>query len=54
MPWVRQAPRIVVPAGTVTSSPSIVSEMAGGASITGAVGGRLARAGGVSRMSVSG
>ncbi len=49
MPCVRQAPRIVVPAGTVTASPSIVSEMAGGASTPARCGGRLARAGGVTQ-----
>ena len=52
MPWARQAPRIVVPAGTVTAAPSMVSSIGGGASTTGAAGGFDARAGGVSRMSV--
>ena len=49
MPWARQAPRIVVPAGTVTAAPSMVSSIGGGASTTGAAAastrGRAASAG---------
>ena len=51
MPCSRQAPRIVVPAGTVTASPSIVTSTGGGAWTGGGAGGRDARAGGVTRMS---
>ena len=54
MPCWRQAPRIVVPAGTVTASPSMVSAIGGGASTTGACGVWVARAGGESRIGVSG
>ena len=39
IPSSRQAPRIVVPAATLTARPSIVSSTAGGGSSTGAVGG---------------
>src|SRR6478672_4829467 len=51
MPWSRQAPRIVVPACTVTAWPSMVTSTGAGAWTGGAAGGRDARAGGVTRMS---
>ena len=54
MPWILQASRIVVPAGTVTAWPSMVRLIDGGASTGGAGGGCDARAGGVRRISVSG
>ena len=54
IPWPRQASRIVEPVGTVTSVPSIFSVTGARASAGGGVGGTEQRAGGVSRISVSG
>src|SRR5436190_6028124 len=53
-PTDRQAPRMVVPAGTLTGTPSTVRPTTAGASTGGAVGVRVARAGGFSTMSVAG
>ncbi len=46
-PWARQASRIVEPAGTETSTPSIWSETRCGIGTGGASGIFVARAGGV-------